>query len=142
MPILTIPVAVDGPVITVWVSVSGPRFTALRNAGKPVPNPVQARLLIDTGAWCTVIDKPIIAALGLTPSGTALCHTPSTGTTPAVLNQFDVSLVLGLHVLRLTLPVVETDFSAQSIDGLLGRDVLSQCLFVYNGTNGQVAISV
>ncbi len=67
---------------------------------------------------------------------------------PQIFNQYDAGLVLPLpsaphvHVLQFTIPVLESDFSQQGFDGLIGRDVLSQCLFAYNGPNGHIAIAV
>jgi hypothetical protein len=55
------------------------------------------------------------------------------------MNQYDVSLIL-LHP-NLTLswgavPVVESQLMVQGIHCLLGRDVLSNCLLVYDGVAG------
>lgn len=109
---------------------------ALMRLGQPVPNLVPARLLIDTGASCTLLDCPIIAALGIDPTGQQQINTPSTGNTPATVNQYDISLFLAHRVAPKfiqTLPIIESDFSAQPIDGLLGRDVLRECLLVFDG---------
>ena len=40
-----------------------------------------------------------------------------------------------------TVPIVATDFTAQSIDGLLGRDILASCLFVYDGAAKMFSIA-
>jgi len=44
------------------------------------------------------------------------------------------------HFIR-TLPVIESDFSAQGFDGLLGRDVLSQGIFIFNGSGNSFTLS-
>lgn len=61
------------------------------------------------------------------------------------MNQYDVALYIpahGTHKSFTTLPVMEADFSAQNIDGLLGRDVLAQCLLVYSGPDNAFMLSV
>jgi hypothetical protein len=148
MPVVTLPITPDGPVVTVLVGVSVPRAQAIQAAGGTPPAPVAARLLLDTGAGGTAVDEQIIKALGLQATGTVLCHSPTTGAVPQVMNEYDVGLVLPLqpapqsHVLSFTISVIGADFSGQGIQGLIGRDVLAQCLFVYNGVQGQALLAV
>jgi hypothetical protein len=101
-----------------------------------VPNPVRVRGLIDTGASSTCIDSGSLqsariaspaasgasstcidsgslAPLGLTPTGTISMMTPWTGATPHVCNQYDI----------------------------IGRDILAQCLFVYDGQAGNFSLA-
>jgi hypothetical protein len=136
MPHFTLQIVPEGPLLSIVVGVSNPRAVALQQAGQPVPQAVILRCLIDTGASGTCLDAAAIAPLGLTATGTTLITTPSTGVTPHECPTFDVS-ILFYHADNSRffgiVPVVATDFSAQSIDGLLGRDVLSSCLFVYDG---------
>lgn len=66
-------------------------------------------------------------------------HTPSTGYQPHTTHQYDVSLVLLHPKLNLTLqtvPVAATHLAIQGIQGLIGRDVLKNCLFIYDGQVG------
>ena len=145
MPHLTLQIAPGGPIIDLLVAVSRARSQALQAGGQPVPNPVQIRALVDTGASCTCIDPSVLKSLGLTPTGTAPIHTPSTGQKPHYANQYDVSLVL-LH-LKLSLTfhtaaVVEAHLAAvQGVQGLVGRDLLSNCLLVYDGQSGRFTLA-
>jgi hypothetical protein len=139
MPHLALQISAGGPLIDVLVGVSVPRQKALHAAKLPIPPPVQIRALIDTGASCTCIDPSVPQRLGLAPTGAAPLHTPSTGGQPHVANQYDVSLVLLHQKLNLTLqtvPVAEAHLAIQGIQGLLGRDVLQNCLFLYDGQAG------
>ena len=110
----------------------------MRNAGLDVPPPVLARALIDTGASCTCVDATVIKKLGLVPSGTASIYTPSTGGNVHTCNQFDVAVGIVMdsnqvHVPSLIIPVIESDLDAQGFQALLGRDVLNQGIFIYDG---------
>jgi hypothetical protein len=144
MPHLTLQIAAGGPLIDVLVGVSIPRQRALHAAGLPVPPAVQIRALIDTGASCTCIDPSVPLRLGLAPTGIAPMHTPSTGNQPHMANQYDVSLVLlhpKLNLTHQTVPVAESQLALQGIQGLLGRDILRNCLFIYDGQNGSFTLA-
>ena len=108
--------------------------------GLAIPPAVALNLLIDTGASCVVLDQSSIASLNLVPSGVTSMHTPSTGTTPYTCNQYDVSLLIpsqkGSPFEIGALPILESTFQAQGFDGLLGRDVLQQCVLFYNSPLG------
>jgi hypothetical protein len=144
MPHLTFQIGPTGPLLDVIVTVSKPRADALTKAGQPTPAPVQARLLIDTGASGTAIDPSILTKLGLSPTGIMTIHTPSTGPQGHQVNQYDVGLAIqyqGLARQFLALPVGECSLNAQGIDGLLGRDVLAHCLFIYTGPDNAFILS-
>lgn len=145
MPQLTTLLASDGPIVEVHVGVSMPRVAALRGAGQPVPNAIKIRALLDTGASCTAIDKRVIQQLNLTPTGTVPVHTPSTGAGGHTCNQYDVAIAMvnpqSWHIMSWTLPIIETDLSAQNIMGLIGRDLLVGCLLVYNGYEGFISLT-
>ncbi|KAF3978010.1 MAG: hypothetical protein HFP77_04015 [Methylococcales symbiont of Iophon sp. n. MRB-2018] len=136
MPCLTFNLDQNGPLLELMVGVSQPRLEALKKAGEIAPEPVRVRGLIDTGASCTCIDPSVIQSLKLPPTGSVGISTPSTGSSQHTCNQYDVSiglihpdLVYTIHVL----PVIESQLSKQGIYALIGRDVLSNCLLVYNG---------
>src|SRR5690349_16340244 len=82
----------DGPLINVTIGVSAQRRAALVAARVDVPQPIFARLLIDTGASMTCIDAQILLDLGLQATGSAPVHTPSTGSNSVPINTYDVEL--------------------------------------------------
>ena len=45
------------------------------------------------------------------------------------------------HVISMTIPVVEADLSAHTIQALIGRDILARCMFFYNGPMGTISLS-
>jgi hypothetical protein len=135
----------DGPVLDIMIGVSAPRAAALRAQGKPIPARRKIRGLVDTGASSTCIDKPHLEALDLAPRGCVPVKTPSTGSSPCMCSQFDISFLLlyaGQTITISAIPVLEVDLSAQNIDALIGRDVLSRCLLVCDGAAGTFSIAV
>jgi hypothetical protein len=136
MPHINRPLDAEGCVLDFHVGVSSQREAALRAANQPVRPPVPIRALIDTGASATVIDESVLRQLGLAPTGTVQILTPSTRGVPITCMAYDIkagiyhpahSLVLG------TFPVIAGDFTGQTISALIGRDVLRNCLFIYDG---------
>lgn len=127
------------------MGVSEPRKNALLTAGQPVPSTVIARLLVDTGASGTNIDQTIIQKLQLQPRGSVPVNTPSTGATPHVASVYDVSLAIRIgQMVRgfSATPVISSNFAAQNIDGLLGRDVLAHALFHYDGQSKSFTFAI
>ena len=126
---------------------SNARRSALTAAGQAVPNPFQVRALIDTGASDTCVDPIALQPLNLTPTGDVSVITPSTGAIAATRPQYDVSLVIlhpkqmG-HFLRGTMPIICTElFAAQGIHALIGRDILQDCLFTFDGATGLFSLA-
>ena len=101
---------------------------------------------MDTGASDTVVDAAFLAPLGLAPTGTIMCHTPSTGPVPQPFNQYDVAIFIpgpsagnGWYIPAL--PVMESDLSAQGIQGLIGRNLLDRAVLVYNGPSNNFVLA-
>jgi len=129
-----------------FVSVSHARQTALQTAGQPIPKPQTVRALLDTGASVTCLDSTILTNLNIPPTGTTLMNTPTTGSTPATVNVYDVSILipgatpppLFLH----TIAVAESQlFQSQGFHALIGRDILGACVFHYNGPLNLLTVS-
>lgn len=144
MPHLTQQISTLGPVLDLLVGPSVPRATALRRAGVAAPPQLSIRGLIDTGASGTCLDPTCVASLSLAPTGQVPIHTPSTAGKPEIYPQYDVSLVLlhpSLHVTLPTVAVISTHLVNLGIHALIGRDVLSRCLLVYDGSAGQFSLA-
>lgn len=143
MPHFTTPLdPVRGPVVNAGIGVSEGRRAALIAANQAVPAPQYVRGLIDTGASFTSVDPIILANLGLTPTGTIDIVTPSTGQGVHTTDTYDVDFSLGttpqevlLAIPNLRIASAEL-FLMQGIHMLIGRDILSRCIFAYNGTTG------
>lgn len=141
MPHFTLAVSAGGPIVTAYVAVSNPRGQALQAAGQPIPAPVPIQALVDTGASGTCIDPAVLSQLQIPQSGSVMVHTPTTGATPAAAAQYDVALIIpgatsnDPPLVFETIPVMASQLhQAQGIHALIGRDILSRCVLLYNGT--------
>jgi predicted aspartyl protease len=146
VPHFTLQFQAGGPLLQLFVGTSGPRQQALQQAGQTIPQPVLITALVDTGASTTAIDPSVVQALGLQPTGSMLILTPSTGSTPVQANTYDVALVIPLGASAMTftihaLQIFESTLSVQGIKALIGRDVLSNCLLVYDGRSNFFSIA-
>lgn len=144
MPHLTISTSPDGPIINIGISVSHQYSKALLAAGSEVPQPIVIRALIDTGASCTCIDPHVIKLLNILPTGTASVHTPSTEGVEKQFLQYDVSIFIQHPTLTRRfgqIAAVETILLPQGIHALIGRDILKDCLLVYDGQSETCTIS-
>ncbi len=144
MPHLTLTISPEDPLIDLAVGVSKPRADALMANSLSVPPPMRIRALIDTGASCTCVDSDVLSQLALSPTGNVQIHTPSTSGSPHSCNQYDISLMLLHPNLTLTfgvVPVIESNLISQGIQALIGRDLLTRCLFVYDGSAGAFALA-
>jgi Aspartyl protease len=140
LPYFNLQISPQGLIANAIISVGQARRSALVASQQPIPSAAQARLLVDTGASNTCVDPSILHGLGLTPTGVATVNTPTTGTQPQTQDQYDVGLLipgtLTTHVPLMVpnLPVICAEFlQAQGFHGLLGRDILSKCILIYNG---------
>jgi Aspartyl protease len=121
---------------------SDARRQALAAAGQPIPAFVTIRALLDTGASVTCVDPTVIATLGLSVTGMTQMITPSTGATPHNAPQYDASLAIPAAanqppLIFPTVAIVASELlQAQGFHALIGRNILSQCLFLYNGAMG------
>jgi len=150
MPSFTVQLTANGPLIQAYVGLSRPHAAALVAQNKPVPVAVMGTFLIDSGASGTVVDPDLIVSLNLKPTGAMMIHTPSTNGVPVRCDQFDISFFIpgamrgtqpapGHHIPAM--PVTASALRASGIDGLLGRDVLASCVFVYNGADNLVTLA-
>lgn len=147
MPHFTLPIdARKGPLLKLGLSVSQARRTALLESKIPVPTLVNATGLVDTGASGTCVDMSLIEQLGIPASGNIDIFTPSTGSKPVVANQFDISLIIfpgkiEEHSHSIPNLAVTGCELKRGYNVLLGRDVLSSCILVYNGRLGQYTLA-
>ena len=139
MPHLTLPLSRAGAVLDVQLGVGLPRATALRAGGLTVPPTVGLRAMIDTGARYTCVTPEVLQRLGLTPVGTTRIRTPSSGAAGHARRLFEVSVTVQTappQVLAGAIHVIETSLTGHGIASLIGHDLLTGRLFVYDGAAG------
>jgi hypothetical protein len=145
MPSLTIKgVQANRAVVSLYVGPSAPRAEALATAGRPPVYPIEVSALIDTGAALTCIEPSIAADLNLPMTGERYVHTASSGDEPLPSATYDVQLYLPWMpplVIASQLPVVALDLRHLGVRMLLGRDVLSRGLLIYNGPEDQLTLA-
>jgi hypothetical protein len=128
----------DGPILE--IRVGPPRYLEeeLRRAGRPSHDPIEVEALVDTGSGRSIIQRELARSLALAPVGSVQIDTPSTTDLPVleywVRFWFDSAASVEVKVLEAPLPVAR-------IRALLGRDVLAQGRFVYDGVRGEFSLT-
>lgn len=143
---LAVPILGSGALIEVHVDLSDPRRTMLRRLRHPIPPPVKATLLIDTGASMSLLDAALMRSLQLTPTSATAYHSTSTSGVAQQCDVYDIGLVLGgiatQNSFRIDpLAVMANAFINQPFDGLLGRDVLARVQMAWNGPTQRLILS-
>ena len=115
-------------------------------AGRPVPDPMPIRALLDTGEVGTAINSAVIASLGLVPVGTTEISTPSTGAALHPCHQYDAMIAIymdppEIHTASLTIPVIGASLAHMGIQALIGRDILNKGILIYNGRSGHITLA-
>jgi hypothetical protein len=139
MAVLTGRLGPDGAIVDVGIEQTPQYVRALAKRGLSPRPPVSIPALIDTGASQSALDRHVIALLKLEYWGTAPVLTPSTGMVPVERDAYGLRLTLGGGVagpLVQVVEVIEADLAHLGFSMLLGRDVLADCRFVYNGKDG------
>jgi predicted aspartyl protease len=103
--------------------------------------PVAGIALIDTGATITCIDGGIAAQMSLAANGTAKICSASHDNTDCLT--YPVRLHFpGWNVNLDSTKAMAVAIKKQGIIALVGRDLLQNCLLVYNGVDGAVSIAM
>ncbi|MBI3626445.1 aspartyl protease family protein [Candidatus Uhrbacteria bacterium] len=135
----------SGPTIQVQIFPSSARVKNIQQdeITDDDKTPVIAQMMIDTGASSSVISVGVADRLGLVQHGVGTISTPSTGKSGHSCPIFDVDLYLPTLEKKIrNLRVMESDLTAQQIDGLIGRDVLRDGLLVYSGRDNTFSLAL
>jgi len=129
-----------GPLVEIFVAIPKGLAEQLQKTNKPVPPPLKAIAMIDTGAQLSVLSPTIVAALQLTPVGYANMVTPST-TTPMTTSQHLVDIVFQQGITAANVVAIQGTLVGQNIQALIGRDVLKHGVLIYTGYINQFTLS-
>ncbi|OQA61465.1 MAG: hypothetical protein BWY41_00145 [Candidatus Atribacteria bacterium ADurb.Bin276] len=129
-----------GPLLWVEVSVPSAISQVLNSQKQIIPNPINGKALIDTGASKTCVDESILKTLNLKPVGENEIATPQ-GTDKKF--EYPVKLEFpGSPIPPLEFnSVIGVDLKAQDIAVLIGRDILCHCILIMNGPAGNFTLS-
>ena len=136
MPILRLPLKSSGrPEIDLALDIS---TVAQEDDPTAVIEPRPITALLDTGASRSLVDIDILESFGLTQEGEDIVNTASSGNDPEVVPLYSVNLWIAGEqrgLLAEDLKVAGSDkLAALQVEMLLGRDVLNQCLLIYDGS--------
>lgn len=129
----------QGPVIRVLLSISEEMQQALVAEGKPIPEPVAGLALVDTGATRTCVDETSARRAGLPTRGTAKMASASHP-------EHEVPVFAGRVILD-SININTPSAMGVNLSGfhelvvLIGRDMLQNCLFVYDGNAGTMSLA-
>jgi hypothetical protein len=123
-----------GPVVFILVGLSEAAESELRRARRPVPQPIRANALIDTGSGRSIIQRDLARSLGLTPIGTVEFDTPSSVDVSA--SEYDVRFWLDGEV-SFESRVMEAPLPVPRVQALIGRDILALGVLTYDGPRGR-----
>lgn len=129
----------DGLIVDVLIGLSPILINKLKNENKKVHQPIPVKMLFDTGASCTVIQDGLPQKLGLKPHGQISISTPSSENYPCLV--YHVVIIFPNNVITEG-PVVAAPLKGQNIQGLIGRDILSHGVLIYNGYMKQFTFSI
>lgn len=131
-----------GSVLSVVVSPTGQHLRGLELKGLSAPQPIVGFAIIDTGATVTAVDEGVCKRLGLQPTGmmkTAhaggaeirACYPIQVTFPNAPLPSFATPRAMSVNLQAGKSPYIL----------LLGRDLLKNMVFVYNGFAGRFEIA-
>jgi hypothetical protein len=129
-----------GPIIDLHVTPSRAALEAIKATDQKSPAPVSISALIDTGASVSALKTGVARDLGLHPVGVQYINTPTSQNVPCYT--YFVRFVFGVLPLYFEGVVIETPLAGQSIDCLIGRDILAAGLLVYNGVDNSFSFSL
>ena len=137
MPILTFSITSFGLELAVLLGIDQVTMRALQLASAPIPRPIAASALIDTGSDVTCVDRSLLQSITTSKSGHSSTQTLSGR---QKVDLFDISLSIpsatsAMFVIPL-LTVMELPVSIPKVDVLFGMDVLSHLRLVVDGPKG------
>lgn len=133
-----------GPILNVEISIPTALANLYSKTGISIPQPISGLAILDTGAYRTSVDNKTITSLGVQPVGLEPTLTPSgrknQNTYPAHVKFPGTTIDLDFNE-ALGADLEEQKVNNQPIIALVGRDILSQCVFIYNGAMGTYTLA-
>jgi hypothetical protein len=138
---------VSGPSLPVLIQVPHQVAELMRQNGEEVRPPIQGMAMVDTGASATCVDRVSVESLGIQRAGVAQVASTTTVELAPLFHvgfsfpninfpNMEFPAALGQNLANQRIPPFNLPLLV-----LLGRDFLSTCLLVYNGSNATWQIS-
>ena len=130
----------DGPLLEVHFFISSELERKYKEEGKPLPEPIVVKSLIDTGASSCAIQEDIPKKLNLQPVGEGKISTPSCSEKTC----FKYFMRMAIPSTNLTYEgtFIAVPLKIQPISCLIGRDVLKDSILIYLGQKNQFTLSI
>jgi len=137
MPSLTFPLQLDELKLAVLVSLHHQAMVDQLAAGLPMPAPLWAKGVIDTGSSVTCVAADVIQKLGLLSAGKSTTSTAG-GSIPARLFRASLGIppaggLPGTMLTRSDLLVMELANPIPNVEVLIGLDILLDCRLLLDG---------
>lgn len=147
---ITLPLQADGPLVAIQIGFPAPQIQAMRKQGLAIPAPIQVFALIDSGAEASFIDTTAFAPIrfaGLVHRRIVITNIPALGGVNAAMeyavglrilhpsNDPKRDLVVGRH------DIFEQSLGALGYQALIGRDILSRCMFILDGPSNSFTLA-
>jgi hypothetical protein len=123
-----------GLLLNVEVNVSDALAQILIEQNQAIPSAIAGRALVDTGASICAVDEESAVALGLQPVG----QSSVSGVGGTQIRNVYVAKILfpGTPIPQQEWTLTGADLKDQNLLVLIGRDILRNCVLVYNGPMG------
>lgn len=147
MPTVRDSLAPEGALVDVRIGLSATQVRLLRTALRPIPAPIAARALLDTGAEMTGVDRTLVQALALPTRGSTLTNLPAHGgLTLSFIHDAALTIAhptgsAGQDLVIRSLAVLEIPLAPLGYEIVVGRDVLARCRLLYNGPRGRFRLA-
>jgi hypothetical protein len=140
MPQFRFPLSPDGMELTLLIGLNEPDRKHRAQAGKPIPQPIQLRALIDSGCSRSAVTPHVFPQLELVPF---IFGTTQTAGGSFQVDLYRVDMIICGPAGEPTPPLVVSDLLVSALsttlpfDVLIGMDVLRECLLVLDGPGQQ-----
>jgi hypothetical protein len=130
---------VDGAVSVTTVTLTEVEESSITKAGLPVPTPFTTTALFDTGASRTAVAPSIISHLGAARRGFDTVLAPNGN--PVKLPLYNLRISPGNLKPAFYVQAVAVMPASPTVLVLIGRDILDQCRFVYDGLQNTFSLA-
>jgi hypothetical protein len=141
---LTFPIQQNELQLAAVIHLNHPTLAALVAAGQPVPAPVWAKAIIDTGSSVTCVTAAVVRTLGIAEIAKTSTQTAA-GPVPVRLYEVSLSIppagnLPGPMLTRPDLIVMELIDPIPDVEVLIGLDILLDCRLFLDGPGKQFTL--